>query len=291
MASTLNMVYLDDGTELPEVVHRGSTLDSMIRSNTVQKNFTDLGYSIVTFESGYKWLRWEDPDLHLDPGLEKSKRRFMNIGINDFEKLLLDTTATKIIIDLPFVLNPAQAKKLEEIIDNPRSSHRDRVLYTLKMLPEIPDNISGQKFIYAHIIFPHPPFIVNAEGDFIQNSPPDEVSAYAGQITYLNTRLIEIIDVLIESSDPDPVIIIQSDHGATIDYEGLNIDKSMRLGILNAYYLPEDAASELDSTITPVNTFRLIFDKLFNGDYGRIEDKSIIGRQSPYTTIDCTPIE
>ena len=291
MASTLNMVYLDDGTQLPEVVHQGSTLDSMIHSSAVQQNFTDLGYSIVTFESGYKWLRWEDPDLHLDPAIERSKRRFMNIGINDFEKLLLDTTAAKIIIDLPFVLNPEQAKRLEEIINNPRASHRDRVLYTLKILPEIPDTISGPKFIYAHIMFPHPPFIVDAEGNFLQNSPPDEVSAYADQITYLNTRLVEIIDTLIESSDPDPVIIIQSDHGATIDYEGLNIDKSNRLGILNAYYLPGNAVNELDPTITPVNTFRIIFDKFFNGDYGRLDDKSIVGRQSPFTTIDCSPIE
>jgi hypothetical protein len=291
MASTLNMVYLDDGKQLSEVVHPGSTLDSMIHSSTVQKNFTDLGYSIVTFESGYKWLRWENPDLHLDPALERSKRKFMNIGINDYEKLLLDTTAAKIIIDIPFVLNPEQAKKLEEIINSPRASHRDRVLYTLNTLPEIPETISGPKFIYAHIIFPHPPFIVDAEGNSLQNSPPDEVSAYADQITYLNTRLVEIVDTLIESSDPDPVIIIQSDHGATVDYEGLNIDKSQRLGILNAYYLPGNTVSELDPTITPVNTFRIIFDKLFNGNYGRIEDKSIIGRQSPFTTIDCTPIE
>jgi len=291
MASTLNMVYLDDGTQLSEVVHSGSTLDSMIRSSAVQKNFTDLGYSIVTFESGYKWLRWEDPDLHLDPAIDRSNRQLLNIGINDFEKLLLDTTAAKIIIDLPFVLNTEQARKLEEIINNPRASHRDRVLYTLNKLPEIPDTIPGSKFIYAHIIFPHPPFIVDAEGNSLQNSPPDEVSAYADQITYLNTRLVEIVDTLIESSNPDPVIIIQSDHGATIDYEGLNIDKSNRLGILNAYYLPGTAVSELDPTITPVNTFRLIFDTYFNGDYGRLEDKSIVGRQSPFTTIDCTPID
>jgi len=159
MASTLNMVYLDDGTQLPEVVHSGSTLDSMIRSSAVQKNFADLGYTIVTFESGYKWLRWEDPDLYLDPAIERSNRQLLNIGINDFEKLLLDTTAAKIIIDLPLVLNHEQAKKLEEIINNPRASHRDRVLYTLNKLPEIPDTIPGPKFIYAHIMFPHPPLL------------------------------------------------------------------------------------------------------------------------------------
>jgi len=76
MASTLNMVYLDDGTGQSEVVFPGSTLDSMIRSGIVQQNFADLGYKIVTFESGYKWLRWEEADLHLDPVVERSRRQF-----------------------------------------------------------------------------------------------------------------------------------------------------------------------------------------------------------------------
>ncbi|MCK4900427.1 MAG: sulfatase-like hydrolase/transferase, partial [Anaerolineales bacterium] len=308
MASTFNMIYLDNGTGLSEGVFPGSTLDSMIRSGTVQQNFSDLGYTVITLESGYKWLRWEDPDYHFDPAIERTRRQFLNFNINDFEKLLLDTTAAKLIIDIPFVLNPEQAKRLEEIINNPSASHRDRVFYSLKKIPEIAETISGPKFVYAHIIFPHPPFIVKPEANSLQNSPSTELTAYADQITYLNSRLIEIVDTLIEKSDPDPVIIIQSDHGATVDYKALGIDKSNRLGILNAYYLPpasirtksaginssgagstgDGQNTNLYSTITPVNTFRLIFDQYFNGNYGLLEDKSIIGRQSPFTTLDCT---
>jgi hypothetical protein len=44
--------------------------------------------------------------------------------------------------------------------------------------------------------------------------------------------------------------------------------------ILNAYYLPNGGDQMLYSTITPVNTFRLIFDYYFGGDYGLIEDIS-----------------
>jgi hypothetical protein len=307
MASTFNMIYLDNGTGLSEVVYTGTTLDSMIRSGIVQKNFSDLGYTLITLESGYKWLRWEDTDYHFDPAFERTHRQFLNLGINDFEKLLLDTTAAKLIIDIPFVLNPEEAKRLEEIINNPSASHRDRVFYSLNKIPEIAETISGPKFVYAHIIFPHPPFIVKPEANSLQNSSSDELTAYTAQITYLNSRLIGIVDTLIDKSDPDPIIIIQSDHGATVDYETLGIDKSNRLGILNAYYLPPTSIgtkspginlpgagstgngqnTKLYSTITPVNTFRLIFDQYFNGNYGLIEDKSIIGRQSPFTTLEC----
>lgn len=292
MASTLNMSYLDKGTELPEVVYSGSELDSMIRTGVVQENFSDLGYTIVTFESGYKWLRWESSDLHLDPAIERSQRLFLNVAVNDFEHLLLNTTAAKLLLDMPFVFNPSQANKLAEILNNPRASHRDRVFYTLDKLFDIPETIPPPKFVYAHIIFPHPPFIVDAQGKSLDNTPEDELSAYADQIQYLDTRLLEIINTLLQESDPEPIIIIQGDHGATIDYERVGLDKSPRLGILNAYYLPNHPNGKpidaLYSTITPVNTFRFIFDEYFNGQYGRLEDKSIVGRQSPFTTIDCS---
>lgn len=133
---------------------------------------------------------------------------------------------------------------------------------------------------------------MDADGKFLNEEPTDELAAYADHITYLNSRLIEIIDTILEQSNPEPIIIIQSDHGASIDYESLNIDKANRLGILNAYYLPPtpngNPADQMYSTITPVNTFRVIFDQYFNGRYGLLEDRSIVGNQSPFTTIDCS---
>ncbi len=291
MASTLNLNYLDGGAGVSEVVYPGSKVDSLIRAGTVQKNFADLGYTIVTFESGYKWLRWENSDLHLDHLTDRARISVLNFGLNNFEHLLLNTTAAKLLLDMPFLFNYGQAIQLAEFIDNPRASHRDSVLFTLEKLPQIPDSITGPKFVYVHVIFPHPPFIVDAEGNPLQNSPNDELSAYADQIAYLNSQLLNIIDSLLGKSNPDPIIIIQGDHGATIDYQGKNIDKSNRLGILNAYYLPPISTgyptNQLYSTITPVNTFRLIFDVYFNGQYGLIEDRSVVGRQSPFTTLDC----
>ena len=298
IASTLNMTYLDNGENIPEVVYSGSELDGMIRAGDVQQNLSNLGYTIVTFESGYKWLRWEASDLHLAPAQDQFPIQF-EAGLNDFEQLFLDTTAVKALIDIPFLIYPDQMETLAEIINNPRATHRERVMYALDQLPMLPETVPGPKFVYAHIIFPHPPFVVDATGTPLQNSPPDELNAYAEQITYLNHRLIKITDMLIENSDPEPIIIFQGDHGATINYEDQGIDESNRLGILNAYYLPAKPNIHGDSSgnlkgllypsITPVNTFRLVFDLYFNGEYGLLADKSIIGRQSPFMSLDCTP--
>ena len=47
-----------------------------------------------------------------------------------------------------------------------------------------------------------------------------------------------------------------------------------RIEILNAYYLPDNAKDFLYDSITPVNTFRLIFNYYFNVSYELLEDKS-----------------
>ena len=170
---TLNMTYLDGGQDIPEVIFPGSTLDSMIRSGSVQNNFSELGYTIITFESGYKWLRWEAADLHLDPAQEQTIL-FLQGGLNSFEQLLLDTTAAKLLLDIPFLINRAQFDTLANFIDNPRAAHRERVMFALDQVALMPGIVPGPKLVYAHIIFPHPPFIVDSEGRSLQNSPPPE---------------------------------------------------------------------------------------------------------------------
>jgi hypothetical protein len=44
--------------------------------------------------------------------------------------------------------------------------------------------------------------------------------------------------------------------------------------ILNAYYLPDGGNNTLYSSITPVNSFRLIFDQYFGTKYGLLDDVS-----------------
>jgi len=48
-----------------------------------------------------------------------------------------------------------------------------------------------------------------------------------------------------------------------------------RMRVLNMFYVPDDIRSKLYREITPVNTFRLILDELFDTGYGLVEDKSL----------------
>jgi hypothetical protein len=287
MAATLNMNYLDKGTGEPEVLVRADELDELIQSSAVQKNFEDLGYQIVTFEPGFRWLNWRHPDYHLKHADENTARGLAVFGLNGFEYMLLNTSAGKLFLDGRAVLRSNLAADLDEFIENPRYHHWRDVEFALETLPKTSTDIPGPKLVYAHIISPHPPFVFNAQGEPLANNPPDELAAYGEQIVYLNRRILEVVDQILAHSEQPPVIIIQGDHGATIDYAGAGIDATLRLGILNAYYLPGVEPGKIYPTISPVNTFRLIFNVYFNGGYELLEDKSIFGRQSPFVHLDC----
>ena len=60
------------------------------------------------------------------------------------------------------------------------------------------------------------------------------------------------------------------------------------LPILNTYYLPGLGNEDLYPSISPVNTFRFIFNRYFGLDYELLEDRSFCSNQkeSPYDFVE-----
>ena len=106
---------------------------------------------------------------------------------------------------------------------------------------------------------------------------------------------MEVIDALLSGPPEDsPVIVLQSDEGpyTGLDYgAGATIeDLEMHFGILNAYHFPGLASTGLYPEITPVNTFRLLFDDYFDADLPLLPDRNyvFIDPGHLYTFIDVT---
>lgn len=259
LSSSLNLNYIEALADLPtfRMGYPKSAVD-FIKNSAIRHIFQKTGYQIVAFETGYKWTQIEDADFYFAPPNES----FFFGRINKFESLLLDTTLLSGFLkqNIDFL------NELDSSID-PHEIHRDRVLYVLEQLKEVP-KIPGPKFVFAHIGSPHFPFIFSSNGS--KNINPNANIAYSEQVAYLNTRMDEVIKEILANSNTPPIILIQGDHGPHTE----SVIEHMK--ILNAYYFPNDGEIALYPEASPVNNFRIILNYYFGADLPILEDVSFV---------------
>ena len=260
--SSMNMDYLqnlDPAYADPQHNSRAA-LPDYIQHGAVRQFLENLGYRIVAFDSGLTWTNLTDADVFLSSSGRSVEWIGMLQRINEFELMLLDTSAALILTDatvkLPELFQPKIGLK---------RMHRERVLYALDHLPESAA-IPGPKFVFAHIVSPHMPYVIGPDGEMLDKDI-NEIDGYRGQVTYINKRIIPILEQIISQSETPPVIIIQADHGSVIS------DPAHRMQILDAYYLPAGGDRLLYKTISPVNSFRLVFNHYFGASFDLLEDQ------------------
>lgn len=278
LTSSLNMDYLPalDPRFTRENENNG-IMDAYIRHSRVRSAFESLGYQTVAFATGFSFTEITDADRYLAP----PQPSLLDPAVQPFESLWLKTTALRLLFDL----HPSALSGVLNWLGFPHQAHVDRQLYLLDRLPELAAE-PGPKFVFAHVLLPHVPLVFRADGSIQRDdryfretfdqpvSREVLVDGYVNQVEYLNRRLLEIIDTILRESKTPPVIILQGDHGL------LYADHNP---ILNAYYLPGLDAAAVDPAITPVNTFRLLFEQYFGADLPLLPDKAYTSSYSrPY---------
>ena len=258
LASTLNFNYLEAlATTFTPNHDNNAILLSLIKNSATRRILESQGYQTVAFATGYVWTEWENADFYFSPGGYWQ--------ITEFETMLVRSSAGLILLDSG-LLNSDQTS-IERT--------RGRTLYVLDKLESLPSDLTP-KFVFVHLIVPHRPFVFGPNGESILIGPlssersytrEEYKEGYGNQVNYIDARITEIVSTIIAGSRNPPIIIIQGDHGP-----GLSSNQD-RMSILNAYYLPWESSLLYDS-ITPVNTFRVIFDEYFHGNYKLLEDVS-----------------
>jgi hypothetical protein len=260
LGSSLNMQYLQElnDTFKPDNISRNVLWDSL-KHNAVRYNFESMGYQTVNFETGYAWLDLNDAEHFMSPPAISS-------GMTEFEGLFLRTTLARYAQDLGLV-NPDTLLGIE---------YRDRFNFIFRSMKDIA-KIQRPTFSYIHIMSPHPPFVFDAEGnptnpeDFWNEqrlyTPSLYKKGYVAQVQFLNKNILQAVDTIVANSETPPIIIIQGDHGPWLQ------PRDRHMWIFNAYYLPghNDA---LYPSISPVNTFRIVFNSYFGGRYDILKDVS-----------------
>jgi hypothetical protein len=137
----------------------------------------------------------------------------------------------------------------------------------------------GPRLVFAHIVAPHRPYLFTATGEARNPEEPftlmeavdgsaNAKDLYRDQAAYVTGRIQEVIQSILSNSDIPPVIILQADHGP-----GLGMGKDERTAILNAILIREECLSMLYPSITPVNTFRVVFNCYFDSNLPLVEDE------------------
>jgi hypothetical protein len=203
--------------------------------------------------------------------------------VTAFESIVIDHTMTRVLTVLP-VFHKA-------LIEMPYDTHRHYILSTVERVKEIP-SLEGDYFVYVHIIAPHPPFVFDENGVALPHNEPFKladanhfikdhsrksyIAGYRQQIQYVNTLVLGTVSTILARSKTPPIIIIQGDHGPGAYLHWGSLEKTLpaeRFSILNAYYFPDGDYSRLYPSISPINSFRVILDQFFRGDYALLPDR------------------
>lgn len=268
LASSLNMQYINF---LTDVVGEGAkdeeAANKMIENNKVVELLKSKGYKYVHLSSGWGPTNYNKrADTNLQPGI-----------LDEFSAILLRTT----------VLSPFEFTK---------PFMRKRILFSFDELASMSD-LPGPKFVFAHILLPHPPWLFGPNGEAIKKSEVEyygdvweQKDFYLGQVVFTNKKVLNLIDVLLKESKSPPVIILQADHGPGSTKESSeSFGKEEKMRIFNAYYVPCGGQERLYSSISPVNTFRLVFNLCLGSNFELLDDKGYYSEyDTPYYFLDVT---
>jgi hypothetical protein len=253
------------------------------------KNFKGIGYEIYNFDSGW----WGTRNLQISDVNLCSKNQNM-----DFHTLYkLKETSILRVFDI-FIKDPS-AKIFHQ-------ERRDRILCQFDDITKIKYGTEKPVFVFMHVMAPHDPYVFGPNGEEVSYKytfgptgtayldPSEEKIAYLNQLIYLTKILEETIENLLENSDDPPIIIIQSDTGPDIGFSDATneLRQVSRMSIFNAYYFPNEKYDLLYDDITPINSFRVVFDSQFQTNYGVVEDKIFFSTyEKPYTLIELNDLQ
>ena len=293
LASSLNLEYINYLTGQLGKDNRDYTRAfRMVQDNKVARILKKLGYYYIYFGD------WWEP-TRVNPYADENINLYANS--NEFLRKFFSTTAIYPLIG-PYL------KKIDFL-----GFSDDRVYENLVYKYEKLRNVAKErspKLVFVHMLMPHYPYLFDNNCNKSEDATGEfENEKYIEQLQCTNMKMKQVINGILKQSKSPPVIILQSDEGPfKIDEmnrsgEGVDWTKASdtalqnHMRILNTYYIPDKDGRPVDyeklgfyQGISPVNSFRLIFNNTFDTNFSLLEDRSYIipHLDKPYSFIDKT---
>ena len=283
-ASTLNMEYLDgiiSRISAPQL--REDYFAPYITNNVVRQYLESLGYQTVAFYTGYTWAEWTNATYFL--GDPRATKTTTVKSLVPFESSFLSRTIFPYLMDDLTNLGVVKPSQVAPLTGG--EVDRGIVRYTLSELPVV-TQLRSPKFVFAHILVPHPPYLFGPNGEeqklSADASYADRLKGYRDQVLFANKSILPVIDAILAESRENAIIVLEGDHGI-VEYT----DGAVHMKNLEAYYFPDHNYSDLYPSITPVNSFRVILSDFFGQHYPLLKDLSYFAFTSADKTFTLIP--
>ena len=276
LSSSLNMEYVNYLTEkVGKESKNFRVLNQILGDNKVMQKLHAEGYNIINMGS-----------------LWGPNNEFKNVNANicEFKEINRDSLLREL-------LQTSMISHLQEMWTNQVS--RDRVFCIFDELSTLNQKFSSPKFVFVHVMLPHAPYIFGPNGEDVNpgvsldDKPWDLRKAHTDQIKFVNKKIRILTDTLL-SQNSNSIMIIQGDTGSAFDGDWDNPSEDLiieRMSNLNAIYFPNGNYESFSEHITPVNSFRIIFNEFFDANYTLLEDKMYWSSGSkPYAHKDVSNI-
>lgn len=267
LTSTLNMEYLHKDTDTVSKELTLANLYHKLENGKVQSFFKKKGYNFYWFEGGYL------------PGKSQCNKNEIFIPVTGTLYSRQETVDNDFL--MYFINNSILSPFSERIKIISVEIFRKRINNILFTLPLLAKN-RDPKFVFAHIMAPHPPYVYGENGDkiYYDGNSMNRKTLFINQLKYINKRMINVLEkILYTNNGRNKIIIIQGDHG-TREILPNNIYSFKQdwaqeaFGNLNAIYFSDKIKNKKVNYYSPVNTFRFILNQEFNQNNRYLEDKS-----------------
>jgi hypothetical protein len=250
-----------------------------INNNKVTGYLKNKGYTLIALDAWTSAYPAKGEMIVDQSFIYHPNEKFFSI--DNFGILLVHSTLLRPLEISEFFLS-------NTYISDEEDYHRNTNIFIINKLKNI-YTVPGPKFVFAHITLPHTPFVFDETGGFISKANSlnwQNKKYYLSQYIFITNQLTPIIDdiqLYSQKSGRPVVIILQSDHGPRPfnlvtpvqipSEQSLDIPVDDMFKIFNAYYFPDTNQTIFYNNISPVNSFRLLFNTYFKENYPLLEDE------------------
>jgi Sulfatase len=265
MASILNMSYI---AGLPDnrrvTVYDYSACDQLIQNSSVIKQFAADGYAIINYSIFDLNDNPSSVNLHFLP-LKANRISGQTLWSRLRRDIRINMTALplKAIKDQTYQMLDDNLRFIEAV---------EKQCRTASLRP---------RFIYAHLEMPHYPHFYDKTGRLKEPAElTRDIDSYLEYLPYTNQKIKEMVTAIRQNTGDSAVIILMGDHG--VRYPLANDPGHLHdFENLDAVYFPDRDYSGLCDSISGVNQFRVVFNKLFRQKLPILRDSVIFLQDSP----------